>query len=322
MVQQEKFLLLITLTYGYQPLSTDERWIHHLKEESPIRCSRAVSRWVNEAWRDALIASGVEGYTNVAQCPFQHSIYGPNDTANTHCSLCNKSFVNPYYLDRHMDRKHLLNVQLSEEYYGEDLPDGVVLYNTTAICIEQYCPIFDVCDRPPDSGDPVIYNDLSITFASPPSTRFSNLSNARPKYHWPRVSEGECNVTKLSDAYDLCLKLVENCLPIEEFGKGNIGMVENLCKALSNCTTYLMRRKYAGSSIHYTAVAYGGMRHRPLSAWHSHELLLLIFTIVIGISCIWLFFATTFYHHPKRHCITEQSNLRTPTVRRSQGFKG
>lgn len=294
----------------------------HLKEDSPVHCSRAVSRWVRQAWNmvladsyktaDPTMTAFSFGATLGPACPFEssgdlykkqellkesHGLHGAHK-----CGICHKTFKTEYHLDCHFDRRHSFNgFRLPDSYRGGDVTDVVdVVTNSTlhispdsprlarwAPCLEDFCQIFDVCDRPPSRRHPLVHNDLSITHPS----QFNITVNSSD-----HPVDGACNSQLLPSLSNQCHALIDSCFPVDTMTttvrRANIYIKRHLCGALVNCGRYLTRRQYSGSSLKYTQAAYFGEMRRPINAMPGYQIALiavgsvgLVFAVVASACC-------------------------------------
>lgn len=292
----------------------------HLKEDSPVFCSRAVSRWVREAWdivvNDAYKEDKSFHFNDALgpSCPLREA---PGDMYLNHehaketqglhgsyrCGICHKTFKTEYHLDRHFDRRHSFSdLILPDSYRGGpvtairelssnasvDVDPSSPRLRRWGVCLEEYCQIFDVCDRPTARKYPLVQNNRSLTHPS--------HFNVTIPFASSKPVDGACAFHLLPQIRHQCDALVDSCFSVDSTAspirRANIYIKRNLCGALENCERYLIRRQYAGSPRKFTELAYLGKLTRPISSMPGWQIALLVvgsvalvFSLVAMICC-------------------------------------
>lgn len=304
--------------------------LFHRKEDSPVFCSRAVSRWVLRSWTTVLegaLEHEISSPELGRHCPFssspftqqKNSMYAEQEAwkslrhrDNTFgCLKCLKVFKSEYYIDRHLDRRHsFATFQLPDDYRG-GLPErGIKVatkpgnrtsvpliasdYQRWGSCLEDYCAIFDVCDRPPDGRFAVIMNNLSVTYPQ------YEVSEKNAGYERLTSKDDDCSETRLREAHRECHRLIDDCFPLLSLSavvqRTNVYMKRNLCGALETCHRYLTRRLFTSTNKHYTEAAFLGALERPLSAVTAWRLFFVVLLSVFSIVAVTALFCCFVEH--------------------------
>ncbi|CEM13784.1 unnamed protein product [Vitrella brassicaformis CCMP3155] len=187
---------------------------YHTKEESPVGCSRAVSRWVRAALHEYIVpqAKKVVGFKWPPKCGMDpdHDYYHYQESQKVklksghyQCSLCKKLFRTEYYIDVHMDTRH---------------PDSI---NNATHCLADLCEVFDVCNGPP---------------------------------HRRRKPTSVCDEHKLEAAHELCDREVTRCFPLSSTARLlHVDVRRRYCSHL-NCKDWLERHRSLHQETSHTVV--------------------------------------------------------------------
>uniref|UniRef100_A0A0G4GC81 C2H2-type domain-containing protein n=1 Tax=Chromera velia CCMP2878 TaxID=1169474 RepID=A0A0G4GC81_9ALVE len=185
----------------------------HLRKDAhdDFKCSRAVSRWVRSSIKEHIFPKVAEisqdgGFDWPRSCPWDpaRDAFSFQEDAKTHvrpghweCGLCKKVFKNEFYLDLHMDRKHL---------------DGVFA-TPEPVCLEDYCEIFDVCSGP---------------------HRLPQGSSIPQAVAQLKQEEPACNDERLENARRLCEETANLCFPLKSKGRLlNVQLKRELCDKIT-----------------------------------------------------------------------------------------
>lgn len=293
-------------------LAKKQSVLYHTKEESPFGCSRAVSRWVFDAWTSVVNTALRHDAGELIlgdTCPFSAthrlnapSLYSVQETWKKYrfrdhvfvCLKCFKTFKNEYYLDRHLDRRHTFEAFLLPDDYrggaptvginvslkGRSIPATFPLSPMDVArrgpCLEEYCAIFDVCERPHNVRYPVLVNNHSITYVSAKPTEEHRTKSLTRSIH--------CSETRMRQVAGDCRHLIHDCFPLSASStfiqRLNVYMRHNLCAALESCEVYLRRRSHAGTPEQYTEVAFLETFSRAQQTWSLGRILgIVLFTM-------------------------------------------
>eukprot|EP00382_Lankesteria_abbotti_P002507 CAMPEP_0113846360 /NCGR_PEP_ID=MMETSP0372-20130328/1266_1 /TAXON_ID=340204 /ORGANISM="Lankesteria abbotti" /LENGTH=279 /DNA_ID=CAMNT_0000815499 /DNA_START=339 /DNA_END=1178 /DNA_ORIENTATION=+ /assembly_acc=CAM_ASM_000359 len=155
------------------------------------------------------------------------------------CRHCGATFGAEFDIDKHMD-KHLIDNAQSNS-------------TENRACLEDYCVIFDVCDRPVNRRMPLLIESLSVVQDHSLKMSIDNKKSVSDVGLKPPELKFSCDEEKLAVAFELCRSTLSLCFPLEGLHVGDgvrlvhMELLNGVCYALQSCSSYMSRRKYRGS---------------------------------------------------------------------------
>jgi len=285
--------------------------MYHSRDQSPVLCSRSVSRWVRSVLNEHVwpLVGNLEGFEYPVGCPWNptNDMFGEHEKKKKfspnlnawECMVCGKMFKSEFYLDAHFDRQHttVLNqsentqgVQRTKHHLGFQSFHQSVFKNVEGpnVCLEEFCSIFDVCHRPSGSRATytIISNPLSVHYKEMASNETDVLSGSK---HRHQLEETYCDVDKLEAARLLCDHTINECFPLKSMARLlNIELKRTFCQPLDSCGIFLARRKLAGRQQQYSeltnaALKLGNTGSNMLPTW---QLVAIALTILSGVMIV------------------------------------
>lgn len=188
-------LVLLTDARNYKKYADDRRYPQN-RTEFRHTCSRSVSRAVRRlVQQEVRIPASKAGVKHFPEgCPFEYSqdlweqhelhkvsqgTHGKKDSSKGwKCGYCGKEFKNEYYLDLHMETRHM-----------NETPSH------NPVCLADYCGMFEVCE-----GD----------------KKRSNSKSWKKGRSRPQNKVVECNEETIIRARRFCENALHKCFPIDD----------------------------------------------------------------------------------------------------------